>query len=490
MANRKISKVLFNPAVGELTPILRDCFAFLANHTELDGIFRISGSLPKIEAIMTAYEKNKPGASTLLQQSADPHTVSGVLKMILRCIDRPMLTSELHDAWVASVSIPSAQHRLDVHTLLASVLPPGNQVCMHHFFDLVSKVAAKGAVNRMTPQNLAIVFSPTLLRPESQSIQSLVESVNSLNLLIVQLIDKSASIFVGPGAFSHTPHDVELLIAPLSPGVQECIRKGITALQNGRSGGAASSSTSSSPASSSSEPRSMPHLSMGMGMASNILSNVKGKITSHRAPKASPSTDAVALEDPSSDLEPAPPPVVVTPEDRAAIRIQTAWRGHHVRARCGASLRDKALMSRQVPFNLAYGKFFSIFSDVVLNMGDQFELYQTPLSEVPISAAESAQHFSNLTLDIVFTNLAALHSVFKEILVQVESQWIGNPTWPFVSTNVGEQLLAKMYLFPCIEMYLKQYSTTIKLIAYCLQLDPERRQLMQLLPSQSKVFFC
>ncbi|UYV62683.1 ARHGAP32, partial [Cordylochernes scorpioides] len=96
----------------------------------------------------------------------DIHCVASLLKMYFRELPNPLLTYQLYEELVASVSGPE-EGRLARLRGVVRRLPPPHYRTLRHLLLHLARVAAHGHTTGMTPRNVAIVWAPNLLRSRS-----------------------------------------------------------------------------------------------------------------------------------------------------------------------------------------------------------------------------------------------------------------------------------------------------------------------------------
>ncbi|XP_010187730.1 PREDICTED: GEM-interacting protein, partial [Mesitornis unicolor] len=149
-----------------------------ARALSVQGIYRISGSKARVEKLCQAFEN---GRSLVELSEHSPHDITGVLKHFLKELSAPVLLSQLYDDVIAlakdlqkpgdeksdctSFSSDAIQSMKD----LLSKLPGSNYNTLRHLIAHLYRVAEKYEENKMSPNNLGIVFGPTLIRPGSGS---------------------------------------------------------------------------------------------------------------------------------------------------------------------------------------------------------------------------------------------------------------------------------------------------------------------------------
>ncbi len=126
-----------------------------------EGIFRMSGSKREIAGIISKFNR---GENVVLEnETADEHSVAGVLKHWVRHLPEPLMTHRLTDDFLACESDG------DKIRECLSMLPDLNLRTVSLLFYLLNMVAQRAEVNKMDSKNLAIVFAPGLLRRQGAS---------------------------------------------------------------------------------------------------------------------------------------------------------------------------------------------------------------------------------------------------------------------------------------------------------------------------------
>ncbi|XP_075594218.1 GEM-interacting protein isoform X2 [Balearica regulorum gibbericeps] len=144
----------------------------------VQGIYRISGSKARVEKLCQAFEN---GRSLVELSEHSPHDITGVLKHFLKELSAPVLLSQLYNDLIALAKDlqKPGEEKLDcagfpsdpIQSMkdLLSKLPGSNYNTLRHLIAHLYRVAEKYEENKMSPNNLGIVFGPTLIRPGSGS---------------------------------------------------------------------------------------------------------------------------------------------------------------------------------------------------------------------------------------------------------------------------------------------------------------------------------
>uniref|UniRef100_A0A8C5MFH8 Rho GTPase activating protein 12 n=1 Tax=Leptobrachium leishanense TaxID=445787 RepID=A0A8C5MFH8_9ANUR len=134
----------------------------------VDGLYRVSGNLAVIQKLRFAVTHDE---ILDLNDSKweDIHVITGALKMFFRELPEPLFTFSHFNDFVNAIK-QEHQHSIQAVKELIKQLPKPNQDTMQALFKHLKHVVDTGEKkNRMTFQSLAIVFGPTLLKPETET---------------------------------------------------------------------------------------------------------------------------------------------------------------------------------------------------------------------------------------------------------------------------------------------------------------------------------
>ncbi|XP_054624394.1 rho GTPase-activating protein 12-like isoform X6 [Dunckerocampus dactyliophorus] len=134
----------------------------------VDGLYRVSGNLALIQKLRFAVSDDQ-NVSLADGKWEDIHVITGALKMFFRELPEPLFTYNLFHDFVSSIKFPDYKQRVHAIKELVQQLPEPNHDTMQALFKHLRKVIDHGEENRMTNQSIAIVFGPTLLRPEMET---------------------------------------------------------------------------------------------------------------------------------------------------------------------------------------------------------------------------------------------------------------------------------------------------------------------------------
>ncbi|XP_053116200.1 rho GTPase-activating protein 12 isoform X1 [Hemicordylus capensis] len=144
------------------------CIEHVEEHgLDVDGLYRVSGNLAVIQKLRFAVNHDE---KLDLNDSKweDIHVITGALKMFFRELPEPLFTYNHFNDFVNAIKQEPRQRVHAVRELIKQ-LPKPNQDTMQVLFKHLKRIVENGEKNRMTYQSIAIVFGPTLLKPEKET---------------------------------------------------------------------------------------------------------------------------------------------------------------------------------------------------------------------------------------------------------------------------------------------------------------------------------
>lgn len=154
----------FGDALREIPPFVIVGFEYLRQHSmHLEGLFRVQGSHSELELLRAKLDS---GQVVNFAECRNPHSPPSLVKMYFRELPVPLCTYECYDMFVMTENIPLPEAKLDCLKKVLSFIPDTNRELLKRLCLFLKEVASMSSVNKMTAKNLAIVFSPNLLRPE------------------------------------------------------------------------------------------------------------------------------------------------------------------------------------------------------------------------------------------------------------------------------------------------------------------------------------
>ncbi|XP_041087293.1 rho GTPase-activating protein 12-like [Polyodon spathula] len=135
---------------------------------DIDGIYRVSGNLAVIQKLRfkVDHEENLDLDDGHWE---DVHVITGSLKLFFRELPEPLFPFTHFNNFIAAIKIPGHKEKINYMRDLVRSLPRPNHDTMSLLFKHLRKVVGYQEVNRMSVHSVAIVFGPTLLKPESET---------------------------------------------------------------------------------------------------------------------------------------------------------------------------------------------------------------------------------------------------------------------------------------------------------------------------------
>ncbi|XP_069809511.1 rho GTPase-activating protein 27 isoform X3 [Dendropsophus ebraccatus] len=132
---------------------------------DIDGLYRISGNLAVIQKLRYKVDH---GENFSLDDGRweDVHVITGALKLFFRELPEPLFPYSHYEQFVEAIKFSDQNQKIRRLKELILSLPPPNLETMRLLFSHLCRVIEHKDSNRMSVQSVAIVFGPTLLRPE------------------------------------------------------------------------------------------------------------------------------------------------------------------------------------------------------------------------------------------------------------------------------------------------------------------------------------
>lgn len=206
-AKKQFGKPLsgFDPATAVLTQMI----AFLEANgptgvsriSTAEGIFRISGDSEIVGNLRDQCERGCRLDDACFLLGGSTHEVADLLKLFFRELPTPLLPATFC-AVVRSGDATSSQEAFVTNAAAAAAaLPDGSQGALRLLMNLLVRVAQHSALNRMTSNNLAVCFAPTICGDEDITI------VTKNIKMLTELIDNADRIWADNLAWGY-PTDV------------------------------------------------------------------------------------------------------------------------------------------------------------------------------------------------------------------------------------------------------------------------------------------
>lgn len=133
--------------------------------SEVEGIFRVSGTQGDIDDILFQIDKGK---DIEWKSIKDIHTISSLLKLYFRSLPSPLLTFELYNDFLKINAVESDDEKVDHIKKTLLLLSPSRRYCLGILMNLLNIIQKNSKVNMMNSNNLSVIFSMNLLREKEE----------------------------------------------------------------------------------------------------------------------------------------------------------------------------------------------------------------------------------------------------------------------------------------------------------------------------------
>uniref|UniRef100_A0A1A9X5M1 Rho GTPase-activating protein 26 n=1 Tax=Glossina brevipalpis TaxID=37001 RepID=A0A1A9X5M1_9MUSC len=178
---------------------VRKCIEMLENRgLEDEGIYRKSGVGTKINKLLTLGMDRKKSESVFTDEQyrdlMESNTIASALKTYLRNLNEPLMTYRYHSGFIEAAKQENLNQRVnEVHKLVYK-LPEVNFEMLDLVIRHLTEVSRKFEKNKMSVFNLGVVFGPTLLRPQEETVAAILD-IKFNNIVINILIENYERIF-------------------------------------------------------------------------------------------------------------------------------------------------------------------------------------------------------------------------------------------------------------------------------------------------------
>lgn len=177
--------------------ILRKCISAVETRGINDqGLYRVVGVSSKVQRLLSMLMDVKTCNELDLENSTDweVKTVTSALKQYLRSLPEPLMTYELHRDFIVPAKSGSPESRVSAIHFLVHKLPEKNKEMLDILVKHLTNVSSHSKQNLMTVANLGVVFGPTLMRPQEETVAAIMD-LKFQNIVVEILIENHEKIF-------------------------------------------------------------------------------------------------------------------------------------------------------------------------------------------------------------------------------------------------------------------------------------------------------
>ncbi|KAF1444266.1 Rho GTPase-activating protein 42, partial [Spheniscus demersus] len=153
------------------------------------GLYRIGGVNSKVQKLMnTIFSPKSPPDMDIDMELWDNKTITSGLKNYLRCLSEPLMTFKLHKDFIVAVKSDDQNYRVEAVHALVHKLPEKNREMLDILIKHLVKVSLHSQQNLMTVSNLGVIFGPTLMRAQEETVAAMM-NIKFQNIVVEILIE-------------------------------------------------------------------------------------------------------------------------------------------------------------------------------------------------------------------------------------------------------------------------------------------------------------
>uniref|UniRef100_A0A673AXZ5 Rho GTPase-activating protein 26 n=1 Tax=Sphaeramia orbicularis TaxID=375764 RepID=A0A673AXZ5_9TELE len=159
------------------------------------GLYRIVGVNSRVQKLLSLAMDPKTCADVELDNPEwEIKTITSAIKHYLRMLPAPLMTYQYQRSFIKAAKLDNPEARVtEIHALVHR-LPEKNRQMLELLMKHLSNVANHHQQNLMTIANLGVVFGPTLLRPQEETVAAIMD-IKFQNIVVEILIEHHEKIF-------------------------------------------------------------------------------------------------------------------------------------------------------------------------------------------------------------------------------------------------------------------------------------------------------
>uniref|UniRef100_A0A4W6EXP3 Rho GTPase-activating protein 26 n=1 Tax=Lates calcarifer TaxID=8187 RepID=A0A4W6EXP3_LATCA len=159
------------------------------------GLYRIVGVNSRVQKLLSLAMDPKTCADVELENPEwEIKTITSAIKHYLRVLPAPLMTYQYQRSFIKAAKLDNPEARVtEIHALVHR-LPEKNRQMLELLMKHLANVASHHQQNLMTIANLGVVFGPTLLRPQEETVAAIMD-IKFQNIVVEILIEHHERIF-------------------------------------------------------------------------------------------------------------------------------------------------------------------------------------------------------------------------------------------------------------------------------------------------------
>uniref|UniRef100_A0A8C2J7K2 Rho GTPase-activating protein 26 n=1 Tax=Cyprinus carpio TaxID=7962 RepID=A0A8C2J7K2_CYPCA len=151
------------------------------------GLYRIVGVSSRVQKLLSLAMDPKTCADVELNSTEwEIKTITSAIKHYLRMLPAPLMTYQYQRSFIKAAKLDNPEARVaEIHSTVHR-LPEKNRQMLELLMKHLAKVASHHQQNLMTVANLGVVFGPTLLRPQEETVAAIMD-INFKRLIYISI---------------------------------------------------------------------------------------------------------------------------------------------------------------------------------------------------------------------------------------------------------------------------------------------------------------
>ncbi|XP_029029609.1 rho GTPase-activating protein 42 isoform X2 [Betta splendens] len=159
------------------------------------GLYRTGGVNSKVQRLMTSVFASAAAPDMQLDADMwDNKTITSGLKNYFRCLAEPLLTYRLHKEFLKAAQYDDQMYRVRAIHALVHKLPDKNKAMLDLLTNHLLRVSSHSEQNLMTVSNLGMIFGPTLMRSQEETVAAMM-NIKFQNIVVEIIIENRHKIF-------------------------------------------------------------------------------------------------------------------------------------------------------------------------------------------------------------------------------------------------------------------------------------------------------
>ncbi|XP_029482897.1 rho GTPase-activating protein 26-like isoform X2 [Oncorhynchus nerka] len=178
------------------------------------GLYRIVGVNSRVQKLLGLAMDPKTCADVELDSTEwEIKTITSAIKYYLRMLPAPLMTYQYQRSFIKAAKLDNQEARItEIHSIIHR-LPEKNRQMLDLLTKHLANVASHHQQNLMTVANLGVVFGPTLLRPQEETVAAIMD-IKFQNIVVEILIENHERIFKDMPVPGGGPANLQLNLQP------------------------------------------------------------------------------------------------------------------------------------------------------------------------------------------------------------------------------------------------------------------------------------